>query len=228
MTLNVACFNADWSRRASVNTQQKLTGVLSHYIAHDMALPTTAVLSEVNAGTARATARLAGATYDVLNEKVGYDHLALLWDSARLEKTGAHAVSTVGKYIVAPFTVRDSGAAVVMAAAHLPFKRARRNVGGSVLDRAHGLLSDAVDAAVVDARATMAVIGGDMNTPPDVLAEKFPDYELAFTDADITTCHRTCPDNVMVWMADDAAAFDRRIYDECRHFDHYPLWVCAA
>jgi hypothetical protein len=225
MNLDFACFNADWTRRPSVNTQSKLTEVLSKYIADDMVVPAAVTLSEVNARTARETARLAGDAYDFVNEKVGYDHLALLWDSTRLEKTGAHVVSTIGKYIAVPFRVCDTDDNIVLASAHLPRKRATRGVGGSVLDRAHAMLDAAVNRMLDDTRGVASVIKGDLNTPPDRLAELYPDYELAFTNGDTTTCNRTCPDNVMVWINDDAADFVSQVFADCRHFDHYPLWV---
>lgn len=227
MDLDFACFNADWTRRLSVNTQSKLTAVLSKYIADDMVVPAAVTLSEVNARTARETARLAGDTYEFVSEKVGYDYLALLWDSARLEKTGAHVVSTVGKYIAVPFRVCDTDNNIVLASAHLPRKRATRGVGGSVLDRAHALLDAAVNRMLDDTGGKMSVIKGDLNTQPDRLRELYPDYEQAFTDGDTTTCNRTCPDNVMVWIDDNAVDFASQIFADCRHFDHYPIWVHA-
>lgn len=226
MALTVASFNTDWTRRASVGTKSKLVGVLTDYTVEKMKLPAAIALCEVTAGVPAALGDALGSdTWDCINEKVGYDNLALLWDANRLEKRELHMMSDIGKYIVVPFNNRDTGETIVIACAHLPFKRKARRVGESVLDRAHTLLHNAIEEMVADHKATQVVVHGDLNTQPAALAEKHPDYTLALTDGDISTCHNTCPDNVMVWTAEDNPDIRHRIYNRCPHFDHFPIWA---
>jgi hypothetical protein len=226
-SFDVAAFNADWTRRKSVNTQKKLVGVLAEYSISKMCGPAAITLSEINKKTASDLADSMGGAYDFIAEKVGYDHLALMWDTDVLEKTGRHNVSVESKYIVAPFKQLATDEQILIASVHLPWKRPKNFVGkGTMLDVAHASLAAAVDAMWQRTNATRIIIKGDTNTQPDQLAEYHPDYTMLFDAGDVSTVNATCPDNVLVWSSDDSASFSQqRIFSRCEHFEHHPIYT---
>lgn len=224
---DVAAFNADWTRRESVNTQDKLVDVLAHYSMDKMRFPAAITLSEVNKQTAAGLAKRMGGTYDFISEKVGYDHLALLWDTDKLEKTGSHDVSVKSKYILAPFKKLDTDEQMLIASVHLPWKRPKNFVGkGTILDVAHASLATAIDDMQHRTGATRITIKGDTNTKPDQLLEYHPDYTLLLYKDDVSTVHNTCPDNVLIWTEDGTGEFaDERVFSRCTDFEHHPIYT---
>lgn len=229
MSLELACINADWTRRATVNTQKKLVGVLSELVATELALPAAVTLSEVNRGTGAGTAELALPTYECIAEKLTYDTLALIWDVQQLQKCGKYQFSATSKYMVAPFTLVETGQTVVIASVHLPRKRPTGFVGkGTVLDKAHANLTKCVERMYEAYDADKVVIMGDFNTQPTQLAEYHPDYQMMLQAGEVSTEHATCPDNILVWDAHDNDAdmfVEKAVLADCEHFEHHPIWT---
>jgi hypothetical protein len=227
MSLEFACFNADWTRRKSVNTQMALAATLAEYAGSFMEHPTAFTLAEVNKGTAAATIELLGDGYEHISEKLTYDTLSLVYDTDMLEMRGSYEVSRHYKYIAAAFESRHNAETIVIANVHLPFKKPCGFVGrGTILDQAHAHLASCVSELYGDHDADRIVIMGDFNTQPDALAEYHPDYEMLLGVGDTSTENATCPDNVLMWTADGDSVFaETQIFDGCAEFEHHPIWT---
>lgn len=227
MSLEFACFNADWTRRTAVNTQAKLTATLAEFAATTMNYPTAISLAEVNKGTAAATIELLSDSYAHISEKLTYDTLSLVYDADMLEMRGRYQVSRPFKYIAAAFDSRINAETVVIANVHLPFKKSRGFVGrGSMRDQAHASLTTCVEAMYERYKADRVVMMGDFNTQPDALAEYHPDYDMLLGAGDTSTENATCPDNILMWTADGDSVFaETQVFDGCAEFEHHPIWT---
>lgn len=215
-----AAVNADWTNRHhSINTSTKLVDFLADLTLDDNNLcqPDALVVSEMGPTACRMLARTLAPTYRSVVDKIGYDHLQLLWDSRVFQSGGPTQVSTVGKYIVQPLTWRDDpDTSAALVAIHLP---AVKNIRV-----ARRCLVAAIDRLMDDFKEI--IIAGDANMQPAELAEEFPDFKCCFRRGDVTTRAGTAPDNILAWKADDGVRVRRtQVLNNTRKLSHFPIWA---
>lgn len=231
MAYSTGSSNVDWKRGTSVNSQDKLTTQIATNVVQ-MELPDIMVLQEVNKTTGALAARKAGPMYAQITEKVGYDHLTIMYNRYKLQPFGALYVSNQSKYVVGAFQNCESGEIIVVGGVHLPFKNRRGLLAtgyvgrGTVLDAAHQNLAQTVNLLCANVGATKLIVAGDFNTQPDALAQYHPNCDLVMTRGDTTTKAGTCPDNVLYdgWDG-DFHGHQKHVYRDCPHFTHYPIWA---